>query len=206
VKSKYLIAAAALLAAAAPALALDAGRAPEPNTLVVAGDARYAPAAFPDRIVATPAQDAASGFSVSWRTNDGIDKPLLEVVVAGDSPDMGEPRQVASTSHLLVTENGLAHQHRADVDGLEPGTLYAFRVQGVGGWWSPWRQLRTAGGPGAPLSLLYFGDTQNKNASLTTRVAREALRSPALRARGQPRGVRRRPGQRRRRRGRQRVG
>lgn len=174
-KSNYLVF-AVLLAAAAPAPAFDAGRAPEPNTLVVAGDARYAPAAFPDRIVATPAQDAASGFSVSWRTNDGIEKPVLEVVVAGDSPDMGEPRRVPSTSHLLVTENGLAHQHRADVDGLEPGTLYAFRVQGVGGWWSPWRQLRTAAGPGTPLTLLYFGDTQNKNASLTTRVAREALR------------------------------
>src|SRR5690606_29223040 len=39
-----------------------------------------------------------------------------------------------------------------------------------------WQQLRTGGRPGTPLTLLYFGDTQNKNASLTTRVAREALR------------------------------
>ena len=30
--------------------------------------------------------------------------------------------------------------------------------------------------PGVPVELLYFGDTQNKNASLTTRVVREAMR------------------------------
>ena len=62
------------------------------------------------------------------------------------------------------------------VDGLEPDTLYAFRVQGGNGWWSPWRQLRTAAAAGAPLEFLYFGDTQNKNASLGTRVVLEAMR------------------------------
>ena len=164
------------LLAATPALARDAQRAPEPNTLVPAGDLHYAPGAFPDRIVATPAQDASTGFSVAWRTGEGIRTPVLEITVAGDSPDMGVPRRVPATTRALHTENGLAHHHRADVDGLAPDTLYAWRVQGAGGWWSPWRQLRTAGPPGTPLVLLYFGDTQNKNASLVSRVAREALR------------------------------
>src|SRR5690606_31366212 len=164
------------LLAATPALARDAQRAPEPNTLVPAGDLHYAPGAFPDRIVATPAQDASTGFSVAWRTGEGIRTPVLEITVAGDSPDMGVPRRVPATTRPLHTENGLAHHHRADVDGLAPDTLYAWRVQGAGGWWSPWRQLRTAGPPGTPLVLLYFGDTQNKNASLVSRVAREALR------------------------------
>lgn len=172
------LAAGALFAllATVPALALDAQREPEPNTLVPAGDARYRPGAFPDRIVATPAQDAATGFSVAWRTNASVKTPVLEIVVAGDSPDMGEPRRLQATTQALRTENGVAHQHRVDVDGLSPDTLYAWRVQGAGIWWSPWRQLRTAAGPDTPLTLLYFGDTQNKNASLTTRVAREALR------------------------------
>src|SRR5690606_22776080 len=145
------------LFATAPAFARDEQRAPEPNTLVPARDARYAPGAFPGRIVATPAQDAATGFSVAGRTNAAANAPVLEIVVAGDSPDMGEPRRVQATTQALRTENGLAHQHRADVDGLSPGTLYAWRVQGAGGWWSPWRQLRTAGAPGTPLVMLYFG-------------------------------------------------
>jgi len=155
--------------------ARDAARAPEPNTRVPAGVQRHAPDVFPDRIVATPAQDAATGFSVAWRTDASVQAPLLEIVVAGDSPDMGVPRQVRAGTRELRTENGLAHHHRADVDALAADTLYAWRVQG-GGTWSAWHHTRTAAAPGAPLALLYFGDTQNKNTSLTTRVVREAMR------------------------------
>ncbi len=150
-------------------------RTAEPNTLVPAGASRYVATAFPDRIVATPAEDAARGFAVAWRSGAGIESPWLEIVVAGDSPDMGVPRRIRARTRMLTAENGPAHHHRADVDGLRPGTLYAYRVQGDGAW-SPWMQLRTAGLPGEPLELLYFGDTQNKNASLTTRVVREAMR------------------------------
>jgi hypothetical protein len=82
---------------------------------------------------------------------------------------------VRATTRELRANNGLAHHHRADIDSLQPDTLYAWRVQG-GGTWSAWHQTRTAARPGTPLTLLYFGDTQNKNVSLTTRVLREAMR------------------------------
>lgn len=150
-------------------------REPEPNTLVPAGVQHHAATGFPDRIVATPAEDAARGFAVAWRTDVRVDAPVLEIVVAGDSPDMGTPRRLTAATQALETENGRAHHHRVQVNGLEPGTLYAYRVQGDRTW-SPWMQVRTAGGATEPLELLYFGDTQNKNASLTTRVVREALR------------------------------
>ena len=158
-----------------PLAAQDAARKHEPNTRVPAGVIRFSPSVFPDRIVASPAQDAASGFSVAWRTSAELDAPLLQIVVAGDSPDMGVPREIASSSRELRTENGLARHHRADVDGLQPDTLYAWRVQG-GGTWSAWHHTRTAARAEAPMTLLYFGDTQNKNTSLTTRVMREAMR------------------------------
>ncbi|WP_132999594.1 purple acid phosphatase family protein [Luteimonas arsenica] len=169
-------AASTLVLALLLALPSAAAREHEPNTLVPAGDARYAPAAHPDRIVASPAADPARGFQVSWRSGQGIDAPLLELAVAGDSPDLGEPRRLQARTRTLATEHGEGLQHQVAVDGLEPDTLYAFRVQGANGWWSPWRQLRTAAAPGAPLEFLYFGDTQNKNASLSTRVLLEALR------------------------------
>ena len=158
-----------------PLAARDAARKHEPNTRVPAGVVRFAPSVFPDRIVASPAQDAATGFSVAWRTSAQVDVPLLQIVVAGDSPDMGMPREVQSSSRELRTENGLAHHHRADIDSLKADTLYAWRVQG-GGTWSAWHHTRTAARADVPLTLLYFGDTQNKNTSLTTRVVREAMR------------------------------
>ena len=168
---------AALLAVSGIVLAdTGAAREVEPNVLVPAGDLHHAPAARPDRIVASPAADPARGFQVAWRTSLGIESPLLELAVADDSPDMGEPLQLAARSSRLESETGAAGYHQVEIEGLEPDTLYVFRVQGANGWWSPWRQLRTAAAPGAPLEFLYFGDTQNKNASHSTRVLLEAQR------------------------------
>ena len=70
-RATTLIALAAIVAACAawPVAAQEAARAPEPNTRVPAGVVRYAPTVFPDRIIASPAPDAATGFSVAWRTD-----------------------------------------------------------------------------------------------------------------------------------------
>ena len=164
------------LAGAAPQAAAETSSVrPEPNTRVPAGVTRYAPTVFPDRIVVSPAQDAATGLAVAWRTAVAVEAPLLEIVIAGDSPDMGQPWQLRASTRLLETENGAAAHHRVDVDGLQPDTLYAWRVQG-GGTWSAWHHTRTAAQAGTPLTLLYLGDTQNKNVSHVTRVLREAQR------------------------------
>lgn len=178
-RASLLIACLLLPAFAALADAPQATRHVEPNTLVPEGVVRYAPTGFPDRVVAVPAQDASTGFAVSWRTDANVDAPVLEIAVAKESPDQWDgdvaPRRVEASTRTLATANGVAHHHRAVVDGLRPGTLYAWRVQGDRTW-SPWKQLRTAAPAGTPLQFLYMGDTQNKNASLVTRVMHEAMR------------------------------
>ncbi len=167
-----LLAAIATISVSASA----ADRAAEPNTQVPAGSTHYVADGFPDRIVATPAQDAATGFAVAWRTDASVDRPWLELVVAGDSPDVGTPRRIRASTLTLASENGSSHHHRADVDGLQPDTMYAYRVQGQGTW-GAWNHFRTAATATTPLTLLYFGDTQNKNLSLVSRVIRQAWRS-----------------------------
>jgi len=167
--------AALLCIAALPLGAQQAARQPEPNVRVPAGVAHYAPGVFPDRIVVSPAENAATGLAVAWRTDASVQAPWLEIVVAGDSPDPGVPRRIRADSRPLSTGNGLAHHHRAEASGLQPDTLYAWRVQG-GGTWSAWHHTRTAAASDRPLTLLYFGDTQNRNVSNVTRVVREAMR------------------------------
>ncbi len=163
--------AAALLGIATLPLAAQ----PEPNVRVPAGMAHYVPSVFPDRIVVSPAEDGATGLAVAWRTDAQVDAPLLEIVVAGDSPDLGQPRQVRAVTRARHEAPAQAHHHRADVEGLQPDTLYAWRVQGAGTW-SAWHHTRTAAAADAPLTLLYFGDTQNRNVGHVTRVVREAMR------------------------------
>ena len=148
----------------------------EPNTQVPAGNRHYAATGFPDRIVASPAQDAAHGFGVAWRTDATVSAPVLEWVVAGDSPDVGKVTRVTATTGTLQSENGSSHHHRADVSGLAADTLYLWRVQG-NNTWSAWNQLRTAGSADQPLTVLYFGDTQNKNLSHVSRVLRAGLKA-----------------------------
>ncbi len=160
---------AALLGAAGTVGAVPAA---EPNTQVPAGSLHYAASGFPDRIVASPAQDAGTGFAVAWRTAPLAQPPLLEVTEAGDSPDMGQVRQVQASSQALHSENGDSQHHHARIDGLQPDTLYAYRVQGQGTW-GAWQHFRTAAAAGQPLTVLYFGDTQNKNLSHVSRVIRQ---------------------------------
>ncbi|WP_083490628.1 purple acid phosphatase family protein [Stenotrophomonas humi] len=167
-KRQWLLLAATMVAVGAMGVAPAA----EPNTQVPAGSRHYAASDFPDRIVASPAQDAATGFAVAWRTSTLSAPPLLELALAGDSPDMGRLRQITANSRILQSENGTSQHHRADIDGLQPDTLYAYRVQGQGTW-SAWNHFRTAGAAGQPLTLLYFGDTQNKNLSHVSRVIRQ---------------------------------
>jgi len=144
----------------------------EPNTQVPAGSLHYAASGFPDRIVASPAQDAGTGFAVAWRTAPLAQPPLLEVTEAGDSPDMGQVRQVQASSQALHSENGDSQHNHARIDGLQPDTLYAYRVQGQGTW-GAWQHFHTAAAAGQPLTVLYFGDTQNKNLSHVSRVIRQ---------------------------------
>lgn len=171
-KRRWLLWVATMVAAGA----VGAAPAAEPNTQVPAGSRHYAATDFPDRIVASPAQDAASGFAVAWRTAPLPFTPHLELAVAGDSPDMGTVQQLTARSRALQTENGPSQHHRVDIDGLLPDTLYAYRVQGQDTW-SAWHHFRTAGTAGQPLTLLYFGDTQNKNLSHVSRVIRQGWQS-----------------------------
>ncbi|MCD9086824.1 metallophosphoesterase family protein [Stenotrophomonas sp. SY1] len=152
--------------------AVGAAPVAEPNTQVPAGSRHYAASSFPDRIVASPAQDAGSGFAVAWRTAPLPFVPRLELAIAGDSPDMGQVQQLTARSRALQSENGSSQHHRVDLTGLLPDTLYAYRVQGQDTW-SAWHHFRTAASADQPLTLLYFGDTQNKNLSHVSRVIRQ---------------------------------
>lgn len=161
---------------AQPVFAQPARKA-EPNIRAPDGHRGHAASVYPDRIAASPAQDAATAFAVAWRTEASVEAPTLQIAVADDAPDIGNgaPRVVQATTRPLDTRNGRSHHHRADVQGLQADTLYVWRVQGAGTW-SPWFHYRTAAAGPAPLTLLYFGDTQNQNTSLVTRVIRESRR------------------------------
>jgi acid phosphatase type 7 len=155
------------------------GAAPAPlaaqNTLVPEGLVHYAASPVPDRIVLTFAGDPATSLAVSWRTDPSLTQAVAEISVAYDTPGLHlTARQVAARTFPLERENGPAHHHQVVFTGLEPNTLYAYRVQG-GGTWSEWFQVRTASAGAEPFSFLYFGDAQNAVKSHWSRTVRQAF-------------------------------
>jgi 3',5'-cyclic AMP phosphodiesterase CpdA len=146
--------------------------------------------AWPDRIVVTFASDPARTIAVSWRTDPSAEVTQAQIVKATPDArfDAGaetvtartEPLDLArvpgAKSVLTVSENaGLppVHYHSAMFSGLEPDTLYAYRVSGGQGKWSEWFQVRTAPLSG-PVSFLYLGDAQNGILSHWARTIRAA--------------------------------
>ncbi len=121
----------------------------------------HRPTPIPDRIILTWSGDPARSQSVTWRTSAGVDSPVAQIAVAGDGPDFTRDAvKVEATSQLLESDLSQALYHTARFDGLEPDTMYAYRV-GDGRNWSEWNQFRTAGAEAAPLTFLYVGDAQN---------------------------------------------
>lgn len=139
----------------------------ERNTLVPPGYTHYAPAPVPDRVVLTYAGDPATSVAVSWRTATGVDQPRAQIALAQDGPALHTvQRTVEADSAALRTENGEALHHSVAFEGLEPDTLYAYRVSG-GDTWSEWYQFRTAsqGADEFPSSTLVMRRTRSSPTS-----------------------------------------
>ena len=154
---------------------------------LAAGDPPWQqPSDWPDRIIATLSESPAESFSVSWRTSTGVDSAVAEIVAAraGARFDVGAQSLTAQTERLEL-DPGFASKHNLTGDslplsgpvnfhsvrfeGLNPDSLYAYRVRGAEDQWSAWQQIRTAPADG-PVEFLYFGDSQNGIRSHVSRV------------------------------------
>jgi len=145
------------------------------NTLIPKGNGFYKPKALPDRIILTPTEKPASSIGVTWRTDTTISQPLVQIAPATHGPALLlDAREMRASSRKLQAQNGAAHHHSLVISGLNPATLYAYRVQGSGTW-SEWFQFRTAAATPQPFQFLYIGDAQNQIKSHVSRVIRQAF-------------------------------
>ena len=167
----HLVAFAGLWLGVSPALAHDEHEHPPAK---VADATAHRPTAIPDRIILTWTGDTARTQAVTWRTDAAVKKAFAQIAPAGAAPKfVDQARSVDAASQPLATNLGVAHFHSAVFAGLEPSTLYAYRV-GDGVNWSEWFHFKTAADKAEPFSFIYFGDAQNDIKSLWSRVIRGA--------------------------------
>lgn len=176
--SAAFLAAAAVLMAAAPSTAQIVAP-PDPDPMPAplhAPNGRWAAKGWADRIVLSPAADAARGAGVAWRTDTRQTAAEAQIAEEIDGPLLGfTARTVAGTTAPIANENGQALYHQVRFDGLKPDTRYVYRVRAADGW-SEWLPFRTAKAEFAPFRFIYLGDTQNDILEIGSRVIRSAFK------------------------------
>lgn len=134
----------------------------------------YRPSEVPDRILVNWTEDAATGFSVTWRTSTAVEVAYAEIARAGENQTFAmEAQRVKAVTEAYQTNLGPAHSHSVTFTGLTPSTEYSYRV-GDGSNWSEWAALRTASQLAEPFSFIYLGDAQNGILPYWSRVIRRA--------------------------------
>lgn len=127
----------------------------------------YAPTRVPDRVVATPTADPATGRSITWRTAAEVEQATIEYRPAGASaaatvlPATTSDAVTRTASDSSGTQSWSIRSHRVTLSGLSPATEYEFRVGDGAESWSPWRAFTTASAAADPFTFLYVGDAQN---------------------------------------------
>ena len=168
----------AVLMAATPSIAqIIAPPDPEPMPAPLhAPHGRWAAKGWADRIVLSPAADAARGAGVAWRTDTRQTAAEAQIAQEIDGPLLGyTARTVTGTTGPIQNENGQALYHQVRFDGLKPDTRYVYRVRAADGW-SEWLPFRTAKAEFAPFRFIYLGDTQNDILEIGSRVIRSAFK------------------------------
>lgn len=135
----------------------------------------HAPKPLPDRIVLTWTGDTATTQAVTWRTDGSVMRAVAEVAIANDNGRALQATRVSAHTEDFTSDLGEAHYHSVNFTGLQPDTLYAYRV-GDGVNWSEWFHFRTASREAKPFTFVYFGDAQNDIKMHWSRVFREAFR------------------------------
>ena len=151
----------------------------EHGEVVYPAKLQHKPTPLPDRVVLTWSGDPTKSIDVTWRTDTTVDTTLADFAPADSlvgnmkEGDVRHAIRVEGSQQDFKSDLGTCHNHSIRFDGLEPATMYVYRV-GDGTNWSEWFQFRTAANSDQPFKFVYFGDAQNAIRPLWSRVIREA--------------------------------
>ncbi len=133
------------------------------------------PTQFPDHIILSWKDDPTSTQSVTWRTDTSIHEAFAEIAPADASPYfIYTANRIEAETEYLTLDQYNANYHSVTFTGLQPGSLYVYRV-GSRERWSEWFQFRMADKQPLPFKFLYLGDGQEGLLSLCSRAIRAAF-------------------------------
>ena len=127
--------------------------------------------ATPERVVLTPAGNAATSQSFTWRTGADVLDGWVEFREVGAAEWL---EVEAKLNEELETGPIATRTHSATVTALTPATEYEYTVGNAASRSDVFR-FTTAGDPDEAFTFLYFGDAQNDLAAKWTPVVEQAF-------------------------------
>jgi 3',5'-cyclic AMP phosphodiesterase CpdA len=125
------------------------------------------------RIALCISADPQHEMNVSWRNATKIKNPRVQLAV--NSPlvkfYMDAREYVATLESIVLGDSTEVFAYSANLDQLNPGTSYAYRV-GNADSWSEWLIFQTAKSTEESFRFLFFGDPQNGLLSHVSRALR----------------------------------
>ena len=130
---------------------------------------------FPERVVLNVTADPTHSMAVNWRTAQLVAEPAVQLALAIDAPQLeSNVIQIkAEVTPLQIKGDSGVFQYAAIMTGLQPKTIYAYRV-GNAKHWSEWSQFKTAAEQAEPFRFLYVGDPQFDITAYVSRIFRAA--------------------------------
>jgi hypothetical protein len=131
---------------------------------------------YPERIILNLTEKPETSMAVSWRTRTKTNSSVC-YARAGDWIEFGEKADtvLAECNRFITDAKDTVYHYSAVINGLKPGTLYAYRV-GNEDEWSEWNHLITANRKVAPFKFVFFGDPQNHIKKHCSRLFRTAYK------------------------------
>lgn len=135
----------------------------------------YHPTALPDRIVLLPSAEGTEELTITWRTDTTVKKGTVEFQQAdGYTFTKNNAIRVKSTRTLVEHEDYAMFYHEAKIKGLQKHVTYQYRV-GNNPHWSSWTVYKDVSDSDT-LSILYFGDAQNRIYQNVTKLYHQAFK------------------------------
>lgn len=116
----------------------------------------------PYDLVTTFKGDASTSRAFTWYTGDPGTAGWLEAAEGGAAAfSTGTPLKIQADNTVIQTDLGQKGVHKAEIRGLAPGTLYAYRVgSGAEGEWSQVFEFRTAEADSSSVTFINVTDSQ----------------------------------------------
>lgn len=119
----------------------------------------------PYGLVSTFKQDARTSRAFTWETDGTVKESVIELMPDGEYADFSGAQVLRFTGVAsLLGSSGEARKrmaHKAEATGLQPGTIYKYRVgSGADGEWSSEFQFQTEPQETAAFSFIHVTDSQ----------------------------------------------